>query len=52
MVSNNLQRIVIPPYSSRIGLENIKSRYRIVSGKEPLIVETTDSFIVELPLLD
>ena len=52
LVSNNLQRIVIPPYSSRIGLENIKSRYRIVSGKEPLIVETTDSFIVELPLLD
>lgn len=51
-VSNTLQRITTPPHSSRIGLENIKSRYRIVSGKEPLIYETAESFIVELPLLD
>jgi two-component system LytT family sensor kinase len=52
-VSNNLQRISIPPHtSSRIGLENIKSRYRIVSGKEPVVDETTDAFTVKLPLLD
>lgn len=52
-VSNNLQRINTTPHtSSHIGLENIKSRYRIVLGKEPLVVETSDTFTVELPLLD
>lgn len=52
-VSNNLQRFSNPSQiSTRIGIENIKSRYRIVSGKEPVVIETADDFIVELPLLD
>lgn len=52
-VCNNLQRIPNPPHSSsQIGLENIKARYRIVSGQEPEIRETSDSFCVSLPLLD
>ncbi|MBL7925501.1 MAG: histidine kinase [Bacteroidia bacterium] len=53
IVSNNLQLIAIPHQaSSHIGLENIKSRYRIVSGVEPVIIVTADNFGVKLPLLD
>lgn len=52
-VCNNLQRIPNPAHtSSQIGLENIKSRYRIVIGQEPEITETDESFCVTLPLSD
>lgn len=53
VVSNNLQRISdVGLSSSRIGLKNIKERYRLVFGKEPDIVESADKFSVFLPLLD
>jgi two-component system, LytTR family, sensor kinase len=53
VVTNNLQRISGSPVtSSKIGLENIKARYRIVSGLEPEVNESSDSFSVTLPLLD
>ncbi len=52
-VCNNLQRIPNPAHtSSQIGLENIKSRYRIVIGREPDIAENPESFCVTLPLMD
>lgn len=52
-VTNTLQRLAnLAPSSSKIGLANIKARYSIVSGKEPVITETSHAFTVTLPLLD
>lgn len=53
VVSNTLQRLPdTPRTSSKVGLENIKSRYRIVFDSEPVIAETTTEFSVSLPLAD
>ena len=52
IVQNTLQRIPNPLYTTGLGLENIRNRYSILSGKTPVIRETEDHFIVELPLLD
>lgn len=53
VVRNTLQKLSNPaPVSSKIGLENIKARYRIVSGLEPVIEEANGVFSVALPLLD
>lgn len=51
-VSNNSQRIpnVIP--STKLGLENIRNRYRILSEQAPEIKEENGLFLVMLPLLD
>jgi len=52
VVTNKLQKIMTAPLSAKIGLENIKARYRIVSGLEPIIEQTDSSFFVRLPLLN
>ncbi|WP_212003909.1 sensor histidine kinase [Chitinophaga sp. HK235] len=51
-VSNNTQRIpnVIP--STKLGLENIKNRYGLLSDQAPEIKEENSMFMVTLPLLD
>lgn len=39
-------------YSTNIGLDNLKKRYRTLAvGKEPVIAKTENRFIVKLPLL-
>jgi two-component system, LytTR family, sensor kinase len=50
-VSNNLQLREVVENSTEIGLQNIIKRYMLVSGKEVLVEQTTDSFKVTLPLL-
>jgi LytS/YehU family sensor histidine kinase len=51
LVKNNLQpRSMIEP-STRIGLENIRKRYQLISGRDVEIRKTADSFEVDLPLL-
>jgi len=53
LVSNNLQRIDNTALqSSQIGLKNIRERYRLVFGREPEVVETDETFMVVLPLMD
>jgi len=53
IVSNTLQRLPNAPLtSSKVGLENIKARYRIVFGTEPLIAQDDNAFTVSLPLAD
>jgi len=53
VVSNTLQRLPNTSLtSSKVGLENIKSRYRIVVGSEPEVVETETEFVVSLPIVD
>lgn len=37
--------------STGVGLENIRSRYRILSDQKPEIFQTADEFLVKLPLL-
>jgi two-component system, LytTR family, sensor kinase len=50
-VSNNLQLREVVENSTEIGLQNIIKRYMLVSGKEVIVKQTTDTFKVTLPLL-
>lgn len=51
VVRNNLQRIKLSIPSPRIGLQNIRSRYALLSENLPSIIEDEHSFSVFLPLL-
>jgi len=51
-VSNNLQLVNFHIPSTRVGLKNIISRYRLLSDACPQIIENESTFIVKLPLLE
>ncbi|WP_316822697.1 sensor histidine kinase [Pedobacter gandavensis] len=51
VVTNNIQRIKLAIPSARIGLQNIRSRYALLSEDLPFVIETDHSFAVHLPLL-
>ena len=51
-VKNNLQPKKTEIVSSKIGLENIKSRYRYLSDKDVLVEKSNDSFVVKIPVLN
>jgi len=50
-VKNNLQLRHTQESSSRIGLQNIRKRYELISGREVVITKTETEFEVVLPLL-
>lgn len=50
-VSNNLQLVNFHIPSTRVGLKNIISRYRLLSDACPQILENKTTFTVQLPLL-
>jgi sensor histidine kinase YesM len=50
-VKNNLQKKATQLKSTGIGLKNLAERVRLISGKDLLIEETDDYFLVKLPLL-
>lgn len=52
VVSNNLQPRKNVEDSRRIGLENIKQRYLVISGRNVEVYQTSESFQVHLPLLE
>ncbi len=53
VVENSLQKkIVLPESSNGIGLENIKMRYHYLTTREVLVMETTEKFIVKLPIIE
>jgi sensor histidine kinase YesM len=52
VVENNLQKKTNPGSSTRIGLENIRNRYRLITGKEVRVRKTDTEFRVEIPLID
>lgn len=52
VVWNNLQPKVVTEESTQRGLENIQSRYRLLSDNPVRIEKTESSFTVELPLLN
>lgn len=51
VVENEIRRKLLRKPTSRIGLENLKERYRLVTGKEILISESGNRFTIVLPLL-
>lgn len=51
VVKNNLQKKASQMKSTGIGLKNLAARIRLISGKDLIIEETNDCFIVKLPLL-
>jgi two-component system LytT family sensor kinase len=51
VVKNNLQLKKTEIVSSKIGLENIKSRYKYLSDKEVLVDVSDESFVVKIPVL-
>lgn len=51
VVSNKLQKKETEIYSSKLGFENIKSRYNYLSDKKVEIVEGPDEFLVKIPLI-
>ena len=51
VVKNNLQKRRSPPVSHHIGLVNLLSRYQLVTNAEVGISETSEAFVVNLPLI-
>ncbi len=51
MVCNNLQRKSQTMPSTKTGLDNIKSRYKILANKEVEVIVTDKDFTVTLPLV-
>lgn len=52
IVQNNLQQKKQQMASTKVGLQNIKNRYRFFSDESVEVLRTTTSFIVALPLID
>ena len=53
IVSNKLQpKTILRNDSIKVGLENIKSRYKIFSDKEIIVEKSDEKFIVKIPLLE
>ncbi|MGZ8510420.1 MAG: sensor histidine kinase [Chitinophagaceae bacterium] len=52
VVKNNLQLRKVPEVSTRIGLQNICTRYELISGKKVIVSQTDHSFEVTIPLLN
>ncbi len=50
-VSNNLQKKMQNYSSTKLGLANIKSRYKILASQEIIVSETDDLFVVKLPII-
>jgi sensor histidine kinase YesM len=51
VVRNNLKPKKTEIVSSKIGLENIKSRYKYLSDKEVLVEMSNENFVVKIPVL-
>ncbi|HNQ82674.1 MAG TPA: histidine kinase [Bacteroidales bacterium] len=50
IVSNNIQRRNILNNSTRMGLSNLKERVRLIMGRELIVIEEPDQFVVKLPV--
>ena len=52
VVTNNLQRKLTPPPSTKIGLENLKERYAYFDDKAIEVNETENKYSVCIPILE
>lgn len=51
VVKNNLQKMDTLVESAKIGLKNLGERVKLMTGKELLVSETIDEFIVKMPYI-
>ena len=51
IISNDLRKRSENPFSTGVGLPNIKKRYELITERKVEITETDGLFIVKLPLL-
>lgn len=51
VVHNNIQKMATQIVSTKIGLKNLSERVRLITGKEIIIPESEDKFIVKVPLM-
>ena len=51
VVSNDIRKKVLRKSSSKIGLSNLRERYKLTTEKALIIIEEENKFIVYLPLL-
>ncbi len=51
LVYNNVKKKNLRKTSSKIGLQNLKERYKLTTNKEIVIEETGNDFLVRLPVL-
>lgn len=50
IVKNNLQKMTTLVDPSKIGLKNLAERIKLITGKELLVNETANEFIVKMPI--
>jgi len=50
-ISNNIQLRQSPEKSTGLGLQNITDRYRLIIGREVMVQNTGNEFIVRLPII-
>lgn len=51
VIQNNIQKMASQIVSTKIGLKNLNERVRLVTGKEVIILESEEKFIVKVPLM-
>jgi len=51
VVKNNLQKMATQIRSTGIGLKNLAERVKLIFGRELIIEETNNYFVVKVPLL-
>ena len=51
VVSNTVQRKTILENSTQTGLSNLKERVRLITGRELIVNEQNDQFVIKLPLV-
>jgi sensor histidine kinase YesM len=51
LVKNVIRTKTLSKPSSKVGLNNLKERYRLITGKEILAAQTENNFVVQLPIL-
>jgi len=51
IIENNIQEKKIIEQSTKVGLQNIINRYRLLTDKEVFVLKTTEFFTVKIPLL-
>ena len=51
IIHNKIRRKNLRKPTSKIGLQNLKERYKLTTNKELIIEESKDDFIVRLPIL-
>ncbi|RYG47640.1 MAG: histidine kinase [Chitinophagaceae bacterium] len=51
-IKNKMHKKALRKPSSRIGLYNLKERYKLVTGKEISVTEENGTFVVRLPVLE